>query len=145
MPNAEMLHDHLQACSQRGFFFFLFYPHQSLPCNAAADTATHHILRLALPRQSSTLTARPDLILGRVSKQLRDSLPAQTRAYKVRSWEDATDFLTQVAKAAGKLVKGGEPDLNTMARMVLLDWQRGRLPYFCLPALDAGPAQVGSG
>ena len=63
----------------------------------------------------------------------------------MRSWEDATDFLTQVAKAAGKLVKGGEPDLNTMARMVLLDWQRGRLPYFCLPALDAGPAQVGSG
>ena len=31
-----------------------------------------------------------------------------------------------------------------MARMVLLDWQRGRLPYFCLPALDNGPAQVSS-
>ena len=42
------------------FLFFFFYPHQSLPCNAAADTATHHILRLALSSQSSTLTARPD-------------------------------------------------------------------------------------
>ena len=64
-------------------------------------------------------------------------LHVQTRAYKVRSWEDATDFLAQVAKAAGKLVKGGEPDLNTVARMVLLDWQRGRLPYFSLPPLPS--------
>ncbi|KAK9809575.1 hypothetical protein WJX73_003704 [Symbiochloris irregularis] len=56
-----------------------------------------------------------------------------TRAYKVKQWEDATDFLTQVARASGKLARGGEPDTNTAARMVLLDWQRGKLPFFHLP------------
>ena len=33
----------------------------------------------------------------------------------------------QVARQSGKLTRGGEPDLNTAARMVLYDWQRGGL------------------
>ena len=37
---------------------------------------------------------------------LADSLPAQTRAYKVKSWEDATDFLTQVGTRPGFRVLG---------------------------------------
>lgn len=55
------------------------------------------------------------------------------RAYKVKSWEDTTDFLTQLARSSGKLLRGGEPDLKTAARMVLYDWQRGKIPYFSLP------------
>lgn len=34
---------------------------------------------------------------------------------------------------AGKLTRGAEPDTQTAAKMVLLDWQRGRLPFFTLP------------
>lgn len=30
--------------------------------------------------------------------------------------------------------KGGEPDLNSVAKIVLNDFQRGRLPYFVLPS-----------
>ena len=59
--------------------------------------------------------------------------PAQRRAYKLKSWSDAEDFLTQLGRASGKLVRGGDADLNTTARMVLLDWQRGRLPFYSLP------------
>ncbi|BDA48334.1 Nuclear/nucleolar GTPase 2 [Coccomyxa sp. Obi] len=55
------------------------------------------------------------------------------RAYKVRSWTDAEDFLTKLAQASGKLMRGGEPDLNTAAKMVLYDWQRGKIPFFKLP------------
>ena len=55
------------------------------------------------------------------------------RAYKLSSWENAEDFLEQVARAAGKLGKGGEADLNTAAKMVLHDWQRGKIPFFTLP------------
>ncbi|KAF5842967.1 NUC091 domain-containing protein [Dunaliella salina] len=55
------------------------------------------------------------------------------RAYKLKEWSDCEDFLTQLAQKAGKLLKGGEPDLNTAARMVLYDWQRGKIPYFTLP------------
>ena len=56
------------------------------------------------------------------------------RAYKLAGWTDADDFLEQVARGAGKLGKGGEPDLNTAAKMVLHDWQRGKIPFFTLPA-----------
>jgi nuclear GTP-binding protein len=55
------------------------------------------------------------------------------RAYKLKGWEDAEDFLGQVAQGAGKLCKGGDPDLNTAAKMVLHDWQRGKIPFFTLP------------
>merc|ERR1712087_146665 len=42
----------------------------------------------------------------------------------------------------GKLQKGGDPDLDTAARIVLYDWQRGRIPYFSMPPMedDAGKA-----
>jgi len=44
--------------------------------------------------------------------------------------------LIQVSHKTGKLLKGGEPDINTVAKMILNDWQRGKIPYFCLPPLD---------
>ena len=56
------------------------------------------------------------------------------RAYKLKEWADTEDFLGQVAQGAGKLCKGGDPDLNTAAKMVLHDWQRGKIPYFTLPS-----------
>eukprot|EP00197_Chlamydomonas_leiostraca_P015563 CAMPEP_0202868082 /NCGR_PEP_ID=MMETSP1391-20130828/10164_1 /ASSEMBLY_ACC=CAM_ASM_000867 /TAXON_ID=1034604 /ORGANISM="Chlamydomonas leiostraca, Strain SAG 11-49" /LENGTH=726 /DNA_ID=CAMNT_0049548195 /DNA_START=12 /DNA_END=2192 /DNA_ORIENTATION=+ len=55
------------------------------------------------------------------------------RAYKIKEWTDHEDFLTQLAKLSGKLLKGGDADLNTAARMVLYDWQRGKIPFFTLP------------
>ena len=66
-----------------------------------------------------------------ISKRCQASL--QVRAYKVRSWDGPVDFLTQLARNSGKLLRGGEPDLNTAARIVLYDWQRGKIPYFALP------------
>jgi len=47
-------------------------------------------------------------------------------------------FLAKVALKTGKLHKGGEPDINTVAKMILNDWQRGKIPYFCLPPLEKG-------
>lgn len=55
------------------------------------------------------------------------------RHYKLDKWEDATDFLEQLARRMGKLSKGGLPDTNTTSRMVLTDWLRGRLPYYVKP------------
>lgn len=48
-------------------------------------------------------------------------------------WEDYEEFLTDLAKKMGKLRKGGEPDCETVAKIVLYDWQRGRLPFFTPP------------
>uniref|UniRef100_A0A0D6QTK2 Nuclear/nucleolar GTPase 2 n=1 Tax=Araucaria cunninghamii TaxID=56994 RepID=A0A0D6QTK2_ARACU len=55
------------------------------------------------------------------------------RAYKLQDWTDEEDFLSQLCKLSGKLLKGGEPDLMTAAKMVLHDWQRGRIPFFVPP------------
>lgn len=55
------------------------------------------------------------------------------RAYKIEDWEDEYDFLVQMCRLSGKLLKGGEPDLMTVAKMVLQDWQRGKLPFFVPP------------
>ncbi len=41
--------------------------------------------------------------------------------------------MNQVAIKKGKLKKGGEPDVKTTAKLILIDWQRGELPYFTLP------------
>ena len=30
-------------------------------------------------------------------------------------------------------LKGGEPDVNTVAKMILNDWQRGKIPFFVPP------------
>lgn len=64
------------------------------------------------------------------------------RAYKIKDWEDDHDFLLQLCKASGKLLKGGEPDLMTGAKMILHDWQRGRIPFFVPPPKTEEKASV---
>ncbi|XP_018412743.1 PREDICTED: nucleolar GTP-binding protein 2 isoform X1 [Nanorana parkeri] len=56
-----------------------------------------------------------------------------SKAYKIESWENAEDFLEKLAFKTGKLLKGGEPDRQTVSKMVLNDWQRGRIPFFVKP------------
>jgi nuclear GTP-binding protein len=55
------------------------------------------------------------------------------RTYQLVDWDDATDFLTQLAVRGGKLLKGGEADMDTVAKMVLNDWIRGKIPFYVAP------------
>jgi nuclear GTP-binding protein len=48
-------------------------------------------------------------------------------------WTDADEFMTKIATASGRLLKGGEPDIPTVAKMVLNDFQRGNLPHYVSP------------
>jgi len=71
-----------------------------------------------------------DDVLERVRKEYLQ------RTYQLPStedWSNAEEFLTKIAIRSGRLLKGGEPDLHTVAKMVLNDFQRGRLPYFVKP------------
>ncbi|XP_032158093.1 nucleolar GTP-binding protein 2 isoform X1 [Mustela erminea] len=63
-----------------------------------------------------------------------------SKTYKIDSWENAEDFLEKLAFRTGKLLKGGEPDLQTVGKMVLNDWQRGRIPFFVKPPNAEPPA-----
>mmetsp|Transcript_1303 Transcript_1303/g.1369 ORF Transcript_1303/g.1369 Transcript_1303/m.1369 type:complete len:543 (+) Transcript_1303:53-1681(+) len=55
------------------------------------------------------------------------------KVYEIDSWESDEDFLTQLAKLKGKLLPSGEADMPTVAKIMINDWQRGRLPYFVAP------------
>jgi nuclear GTP-binding protein len=48
------------------------------------------------------------------------------------SW-DPEDFLDKLARMKGRLLKQGEPDLDGVAKIVLSDWVRGRIPFFVPP------------
>ena len=56
------------------------------------------------------------------------------RTYQIQGWnDDATRFLEILARKGGRLLKGGEPDVDSVAKMVLNDFTRGRLPWFTAP------------
>ncbi|KAK8741903.1 hypothetical protein OTU49_002005 [Cherax quadricarinatus] len=63
----------------------------------------------------------------------KSSIINTLRSKKVDDWSTPEDFMEKVARRMGKLLKGGEPDFNTVAKMILNDWQRGKIPYFVPP------------
>ncbi|KFZ47517.1 Nucleolar GTP-binding protein 2, partial [Antrostomus carolinensis] len=76
-----------------------------------------------------------------ISAVLERAKPEYIRkTYKIDSWNDTEDFLEKLASRTGKLLKGGEPDTQTVSKMVLNDWQRGRIPFFVKPPnAEQGP------
>lgn len=67
------------------------------------------------------------------------------RFYKIADFYNYKEFLVNVGKAKGKFKKGGVIDLNLAARMVVQDWNAGRLNYYTHPPeikQVLGPARV---
>lgn len=60
------------------------------------------------------------------------------RTYDVGSFETATDFLEILARKGGRLLKGGEADVDGAAKMVLNDFVRGKIPWFTPPPVQEG-------
>ncbi|PAV72823.1 hypothetical protein WR25_18999 isoform C [Diploscapter pachys] len=55
------------------------------------------------------------------------------KTYGISDWKDIEDFLQMIAFKQGRLLRGGEPDLTAVAKQVLNDFQRAKLPYFVPP------------
>ncbi|KAK9472666.1 NUC091 domain-containing protein [Dipodascopsis tothii] len=58
------------------------------------------------------------------------------KTYEVSGWTTSGEFLEMLARKSGRLLKGGEPDENGIAKMVLNDFMRGRIPWFIPPPQD---------
>jgi nuclear GTP-binding protein len=73
-----------------------------------------------------------ELVVKRVKKEYL------VKTYKIEGWttDKPIDFLECMARRYGKLMKGGEPDTQTVAKMLLNDWQRGKIPWFQAPPFD---------
>jgi nuclear GTP-binding protein len=46
---------------------------------------------------------------------------------------DPDQVLDKLARMKGRLLKGGEPDLDGVAKILLSDWVRGKIPFFVPP------------
>ncbi|KAH8517702.1 hypothetical protein H0E87_005571 [Populus deltoides] len=53
--------------------------------------------------------------------------------YKIPSFDSVDDFLQKVATVRGRLKKGGIMDVDAAARIVLHDWNEGKIPYYTMP------------
>ena len=58
---------------------------------------------------------------------------------------DVMTFLAMAARSKGKVLKGGIPDKVMAARMVLKDWNKGKIPYYSVPPSSDGMAVDVSG
>ena len=59
--------------------------------------------------------------------------PYLMQLYGIANFKDCMGFLTLVARASGRLKKGGVPNTDAAARAVLHDWNTGRIKYYCRP------------
>lgn len=55
------------------------------------------------------------------------------KTFDVQEYQDSDDFLDQLARKSGKLLKGGEPDTSTVAKSFLNSFLRGKVPWFIPP------------
>lgn len=53
--------------------------------------------------------------------------------YKIADFNDAKGFLVNVASARGKYIKGGVPNLEAAARIVIGDWSQGKIKFYSIP------------
>ncbi|KAI4912279.1 GTPase required for pre-60S ribosomal subunit nuclear export and maturation [Alternaria conjuncta] len=67
------------------------------------------------------------------------------RTYDIKDSDykgDAVAFLENLCRKSGRLLKGGEADIDGAAKMVLNDWIRGKLPWFTPPPYKEGEESV---
>lgn len=69
------------------------------------------------------------------------------RTYEIKGWSNfeenpdlleraSVEFIELIARKLGRLLKGGEPDEGGVAKQVLNDFNRGKIPWFVPPPED---------
>ncbi|KAK9138323.1 hypothetical protein Sjap_008917 [Stephania japonica] len=68
-------------------------------------------------------------------KEILKLCPAKTLVslYKIPAFHAVDDFLQKMATVRGRLKKGGVLDVEAVARIVLHDWNGGKIPYYTMP------------
>jgi len=100
-----------------------------------SDAALRNCLNL---NQLSDFTVPVQAILCRCSKENLQSI------YSIPGFVDVLDFLRLVSMKRGKMLPGGVADYQTAARVVLQDWNAGRIPYYTIPPETDPSIHVGA-
>ncbi|KAL9650036.1 hypothetical protein ABK040_003154 [Willaertia magna] len=93
----------------------------------------NHLLKGILRAENVTEDDLYDVIkivLERIKKEYIQ------RTYQILIWKDHYDFLSQLAVRSGKYYKNGSPDMSAVARKMIYDWQRGKIPWFQVPPFE---------
>ena len=79
-----------------------------------------------------------------IAAVLRKTRPQHIeRTYDVRDFNSPTEFLEVLARKGGRLLKGGEADVDGVAKMVLNDFLRGKIPWFTPPPISESQEEKG--
>ena len=65
------------------------------------------------------------------------------RTYDIKGFNNATEFLELLARKGGRLLKGGEADVDGVAKMIINDFLRGKIPWFTPPPTVEGQENKG--
>ena len=65
-----------------------------------------------------------EVMINKVSKNELVTL------YEINEFNTTNEFLAAIARKTGKLSKGGIPDWNAAAKIVLHDWNNGKISYY---------------
>jgi len=129
-----------------------------VPSSASHDTSTETVLKgvvrieaLATPSDhiAALLQRVKPIYLSRTygiplpepEKNEEAEAGDDTTKKQLKTW-DPEDFLDKLARMKGRLLKGGEPDLEGVAKIVLTDWVRGRIPFYVMPPEREGRSEV---
>jgi len=94
----------------------------------ANDTETDIVLKGVVRIEN---VPQPEQYIDELIKRVKREHLLQT--YSLEDYSSTDDFLEKIARKYGKLLKGAEPDVQTVAKMVLNDYQRGKLPHYVPP------------
>ncbi|KAK9359665.1 NUC091 domain-containing protein [Lipomyces starkeyi] len=95
------------------------------------DTETDILLRGVVRVEN---VSNPEQYIPALLERCKPSHVEKT--YDIAGWKEASEFLEMLARKSGRLLKGGEPDENGVAKMVLNDFTRGRIPWYIAPPDD---------
>ncbi|KAL9650769.1 hypothetical protein ABK040_001821 [Willaertia magna] len=95
---------------------------------SSASLDSDIILRNAVRIEQLEDTVEPVRII--LSRCKPERLISKYNVSKITSPEE---FLAEVAKQRGKLLKAGKPNLQEAGKIVLRDWNTGKIPFYTLP------------
>ena len=82
--------------------------------------------------------AQPESYIAELTRRMKHEYLSRFYGVPEALVGDAEAFLEAIARKRGRLLKGGEADVSSVAKSILYDLQRGRLPYF-IPPPSSGP------
>jgi len=101
-----------------------------------SDDPTNLVLKNAIRVNEVDGFSAVNSILERCPKE------SLMHAYMLPDYNSTEEFLFNVAKNRGKLKKGGVPDVEQAATLVLQDWNSGKIPFFVSPPEDSNDGEV---